>query len=228
MKIQINDKTKAIRYICIAVHFCLTFLFERLFYREAIPGVLPSAVPKNNSISDGTEQAVDYLISKIFALILIALLWKLLFAVFQKRIDRKVLIVFGSVFLFLVVFQFFFWVPEYFFLVSDNCTSLASSIRFIPTYWHHIFTGCLYSAALMVAPFPFTIAVLQPLAFSCVLGYISTNTKIKLPILLIFLFPFTMFIAKNPYRNAFYGILCMFYFAYLIVGYFDKSMLEKE
>lgn len=220
-------RTKIIKYSIITLHFLLSFFFEKMFYRTTLSDVLPTEIEINNSISAETERIMTYCISKLFCLIILYLFWSLVFSIIQKRIPMKKVVFFGAVFIGLLIFQFYLW-ASLFDLVVDNYTVLAYAVRFLPYYWHHIFTGCLYSGILMIFPNVFSIAFFQSLAFISVLGYISISTKIKTPLLLIFLLPYTLTVVSNPYRNCLYTILCMFYFSYLIAGYLKKEKYQNN
>ena len=144
-----NNKTKILKYSFVALHFVLTFFFERLFYRTTLMDILPPEIPISNAISEKAENILCYLISKLFCLIILYLFWTLIFAVFQKRIATKDVVLFGITFAGILLLQFILW-KETFSAEVDNYITLGYSVRFLPYYWHHVFTGCVYSAVMMI------------------------------------------------------------------------------
>ena len=200
-----------------AVHFLLSFLYERciLQFDSGRDIVLP--IPRNNIISDNAERIMAYAISKLFAAVFIFFLWRLLFWVIdnwkKKRNIRFFLILFAACLTMAVLL----W-PLTFYASSDNYITYSFARRFWPEYWHGAYTGFLYAALLMVVPNVVFIGVFQLIFGFFVLGYLY-NRIVDSPVLqgkgrygvfLVLIIPRTYALFTDPYRTEPYALLCMF------------------
>ncbi|WP_028234368.1 hypothetical protein [Pseudobutyrivibrio sp. MD2005] len=227
MKIQIDNKKKT---IIIAIHILLTFLFERLIFVFSWDNILfRTTQPKNYILGDKTEMIMVYILSKICSIVIIVLLWKLIFLIKEKRIRKDVIKCFGSIFLVGLIIGVIVF-PDNFGMEVDNYGVYALAIRFLPTYWHSIYTGIIYAGCLMVLPNPISIFIFQWLLLIVVIAYIyngiselTNGNSIKYIPLVLLLVPETYELVFNAYRNNYYTIICMFYFSYIFFYFQNKK-----
>lgn len=202
-----------------AIHFVLTFFFERINFIFTNNWDVFVEVARKESVSDLAENVIVYCLSKLWALIIIYLIWKLFFAIIHKKIALN------AVILFLIIYLFgaFVGLLNYPNLVSiDNYATYSYAIRFLPTYWHSIYTGALYAGCMMVLPHPFSIYLFCWLAFVGVVAYLYCNindvfhgSNFRFLVLIFFVLPETYKMIIDPYRSCIYATLCLFYYAHI-------------
>ncbi len=217
------------RYLFPAVHFLLSFLYERciLVFDSGRDIVLPIA--RNNIISDRAERIIAYIFSKIFAAVIIFFLWHLLFWIvenWRKKKNVKFFLLFFGICLIGVVLL---W-PVPFAKSGDNYITYSFARRFWPEYWHSAYSGFLYAAMLMVVPHPVFISVFQMLFGVFVLGYLY-NRIVDSPVLqgkgkywvfFVFLMPKVYTLFTDSYRTEQYALLCMFAVAMTAMDVVDQ------
>lgn len=220
---------KALEYIIPIIHFLLTFILERKCFVFSGNWDFVNEIPRNDYISDTAEMVIVYILSKICAAIIIILLWKLIFGVINRRITKSIVILFGVIYLLGLIVGLFLY-PTYFSLSIDNFTNYAMAIRFLPTYWQSVYTGVVYGGCMMIIPHPFGIFAFQWMAFVAVVAYVYAGVErlfsgknVKYLTLLLFLLPETYYMVFDAYRNNYYAMLCLFYFAYLIFTLRDRE-----
>lgn len=212
-----------IKSICPALHFLLTFLFERrVFYFDHNFDFLDT-MALSSLFSDKFELIMAYIITKLISLILIILLWKLFFAIIDRTVPLKTTIIFSSVFIVGLVIILILW-PNFTLYNIDNYMLYAYAVRFVPEYWHSIYSGCFMGACLMVFPHPFTINVIEWLWFVSIMGYIYHRIggssvlphKLKHIVIVFFILPFIHIAVTDPYRSELYAMFSFFFFALII------------
>ena len=223
------------RYFISGLHILLTFLIERFnFYFSWDNITFRTAIPIDNFISDKAEMALTYIVSKLIAIILILLFWRLVFSIIDKNIDLDILKIFGGIFVCGLVIGLFLY-PTDFGIEIDNYATLAQSIRFLPTYWHSIYTGALYAGIIMAFGHPFFIFVVQWALYVvaiagiyCLVSRMTNGSYIKYFSLLFFIIPDNYEIIFDAYRNNWYTILCLLYFTYVLRAVFSQQIGLKE
>lgn len=210
-----------IEKMVIMAHFLLTFFLERTCFVFKDNFSFVNEIARNNYVSDKFEMFLVYLLSKLCAAIFIAFFWRIVFGIIKKRIPGKTALLFGFVFLIGVAIGWCQY-PNMFSLAIDNYTTYAQAIRFVPTYWQSVYTGVVYAGSMMVVPHPFAIYLFQWLLFVGVVGYIyngvekTFNSKnLKYLTLLLFFLPESYYLVFDAYRNNYFAMLCLFYFAYI-------------
>ncbi len=230
-----NKKLKInIQFIISAIHIALTFLFERAIFFFSWDNIsFKTTIPLNYYIGDKTEMVLTYLISKAFACIIIILLWKLIFEIINKKISLRIMGVFGAIFVIGLLIGLVVY-PDLFGMEVDNYENFGMAIRFLPTYWHSIYTGALYAGCMMTIPHPVSIFLFQWLLFIVITAYIyiginSLNLEkgFKNILFLIFLIPESYELIFNAYRNNYYTLICVFYFSFLFFAYIGKKTIRK-
>ena len=218
------------RYLFPLVHFLLSFWYERriLLFGSGRDIVLP--IPRNQVISDAAERVLGYVISKLFAAVLIFFLWSLFFWVVRNWRVKKNIRFFLVFFAVCLTGVLILW-PFPFIASVDNHITYSFARRFWPEYWHSAYTGFLYAAALMVVPSPAFITVLQLIFGFFVLGYLY-NRIVDSPVLqgrgkwfvfLIFLMPGTYTLFTDSYRTEPYALLCTFAVAMTAMDVVDQK-----
>ena len=216
-------------------HIIASFFYERsFFHRDTNLSVLFS-VPIGNSVSNSVEFYITYTVSKLFSMVLIWFLWKLFFGIIQKKVPSRIVAIFGILFAVFCFIGLIMWPQS---LIgdgtSDHLVTYLYAKSFVPYYWHSIFTGCLYSAFLMVAPTAFSIPVLQCLSLFVTLGYIYwiierytlKTGRFKWAKYLTFtalISPQFIDLYTNSWRNCFYAILALLFY-----GIVFETILLKE
>lgn len=218
-------------------HFILTFIWDRRFFVYIDNwDCWYTDVRNSGVISDINETRLVYLLSRIFAFFIICLIWKIVFFVMDGNVLREDLVLLSAVFCIgLICIAFIFPnIPE---IGLDNYTNYLMARRFLPTYWHSIYTGALYGGCLMIIPHPFGIHIFQWLFLFCSTGYIYLkirefygDTMIRYVPLLLLLLPESYYLAFIPYRNNYFTILVMLYISYLFfrVKRKDPVVTKKE
>ena len=210
----LNTKGK---HIFPLIHFLLSFFYERCILIFGLDRDIILSIPRNFVISDTGERGLGYVLSKLFALVMIFFLWNLLFWVIRAWRTRKNLRFFLLFFLLGCAGLLLLW-PEPFAASQDNFITYSYAIRFWPEYWHSAYTSCVYAAMLMVVPHPVFLTIFQWLFAVFVLGYLY-NRILDSPVLkgrgrfgvfLVFLMPGVYTLFTNPYRTELYALLCMF------------------
>ena len=172
-----NRSLNTIKYIIMAIHAVLTFLFSKIVYRNI--GYIPSGTkPIKEIVSLNTEIIIAYIFSEIFALIIIFCLWTLVFHVIQNF--NKSYLIFVVLYLVGTIFLFILW-PEVFTYrnmhMNDNLTTYASALRLTPDYWHSFYLSIVYAASMLVIPAKFSISLFQWSTFMFALAYIYYKAK---------------------------------------------------
>ncbi|MCM1193813.1 MAG: hypothetical protein NC123_05515 [Butyrivibrio sp.] len=205
------------RYVLPIIHFLLSFLYERSIFLFEEDRDIVLSVPRNYIISDAGERILGYVISKLFAAVLIFFLWHLLFWMIENWKLKKNLRFFLIFFVICLAGVLLLW-PNPFTASDDNYITYSYAIRFWPEYWHSAYTSCLYAAMLMVAPIPVFITVFQLIFGVFVVGYLYNRIadspvlkgKGRYCVFLVFLMPGVYALFTNAYRTELYALLCMF------------------
>lgn len=210
----LNTKGK---YIFPLIHFLLSFFYERSILIFGLDRDIILSIPRNFVISDTGERVLGYVLSKLFALVMIFFLWNLLFWMIRAWRTRKNLLFFLFFSLVGCAGLLLLW-PEPFAASQDNFITYSYAIRFWPEYWHSAYTSCIYAAMLMVVPHPVFLTIFQWFFAVFILGYLY-NRILDSPVLkgrgkygvfLVFLMPGVYTLFTNPYRTELYALLCMF------------------
>lgn len=224
---------KILEYALPAIHFILTFFLERKLFVFSGNFDFVNEIARNDYISDKAEMVIVYILSKLVAAIIIWLIWKFIFNVIKGRIDKKPVILFGIIFLIGAVMGLFY-TPAMTSAPIDDYTTYSMAIRFLPTYWQSIYTGVAYAASMMLFPHPFGLFLIKWLAFTATVGYIYIGMEktfvgknYKYAALIFFFLPESYSIVFEFYRNNYYAILCLFYFAYLVFTLRNKEKAFK-
>lgn len=218
------------RYLFPMIHFLLSFLYERSIFLFGSGRDIVLPIPRNNIISDAAERVMGYVISKLFAAVLIFFLWHLIFWVIDNWKVRKNIRFFLLLFAICLTGVLLLW-PNPFVISLDNCITYSFARRFWPEYWHGAYTGFLYAAMLMVAPHPVFITVLQLIFAFFVMGYLYNRIedspmlqgKGKYSIFFVFLMPGVYTLFTNSYRTEQYALLCMFAVAMTAMDIVDRK-----
>lgn len=221
---------KTVRYLLPIIHFILSFVYERSFLIFNAEDGVRMAIPRSDFYSDKAEHIVAYVISKIFAAMLIFLVWKLLFYVCDHFKDKAVKV---GLCVFIVLFVVFgvFLLTDVNLRSDDNYISYAYALRLWPEYWHSAYLSTLYAGMMMVFPNPAAIGVIQWLGLSAVIGYAFNRIdkspvlkgRFKWLILLIFVLPNSYILVVDPYRTELYAIICMFFSSLLVMDFVDQK-----
>ena len=217
------------------IYFFLTFFLERISFSFSWNNVaFRTSIPMNQVIGDKTEMVMTYVISKMFAALILVVAWKIILAIRGRYLQKKDMWLFFAIFIVGLIIGTMLYPDSMGFEVDNYCT-YAMATRFLPTYWHSIYTGAFYAACLMVIPHPIGIFIIQWLFFISVVAYIYTGVakmvsggRLKYLVFVIFALPETYDLIFNAYRNNLYTIVCLFYFSYIFFAYADKKLITKN
>lgn len=227
-----KEKKFKIRYLFPIIHFLLTFLNERIVLLWNDGEAVHFSVPLNNTFSYEFEKWMCYGISKIYALVIILIIWKLIFSIADKVIDKETVTVFGIILVVMLALAIIQW-PDNFVRGGDNYIPYSYSLRLVPEYWHSIYLSCLFTASYMVFPHTISITLLQVFFFVCPIGYLYYRIKnssefgklkwIRFLLLPMFLFRDTYVVSTNPER-AEYNACFLFFFISIVA----MDIIEKK
>lgn len=220
-------------YIIPSVHFLLSFIYERFYFKFNEFSVCYTEAVNPNVISDRAEYVLTYVLTKLCGAIIIFLFWRLMFAIFRKEIKAVHTILFGIIYVITGV-VLLLSLPDSFGQSIDNYITYAYATRFIPFYWHHIFTGCIYGGILQAFPHVFAIGLVQLAAVVSVVGYIFIRLEkcfqnkkwISWTVLGIFALPETYVLITNPYRIVIYTIFCLLFMAIILLDGYEQRELS--
>lgn len=218
------------RYMLPAMHFLLSFLYERSIFLFKPDEDFVLSIPRNHIISDAAERILGYGISKLFAAAMIFFIWHLVFWMIDNWRTKKNIRYFLLFFVVCLAGVLLLW-PDPFIASTDNYITYSYAIRFWPEYWHSAYTSCIYAAMLMVVPSPVFISVLQLIFGFFVLGYLYNRIadspvlqgKGKYCVFLVFLMPGVYTLFTNAYRTELYALLCMFAVAMTAMDVVDRK-----
>ncbi|MBO6129211.1 MAG: hypothetical protein J6P79_09985 [Pseudobutyrivibrio sp.] len=227
---------KNVRAIIPALHILLTFILERLIFSFSWDNLefKTSIARTDYFISDKAEMIITYILSKLVAVIIILLVWKLVFCLIDRKISKEIIRLFGIIYLVGLLVGVFLY-PAIFGLEVDNYANYALAVRFLPTYWHSIFTGAVYAGCMMVIPHPIAIFLVQWSCFVATIAFIykgvndiTGGSKAKYGSLLFFVMPWTYEVVCDAYRNDYYTILCLFYFSFIFFAFKSGKGLNRQ
>ena len=225
---------RKLKYFLPILHIIASFFYERLILDFSLDYSVVLSIAKGG-VSDRFEMVLTYTISKIIACIFIIYLWKLFFYIVEKGYRVKCI---RSFIVFYLVGLFIYMVcwPETFLHSQDNLITYAYAVKLAPEYWHSMYSGCIYTASMMVAPFAIMINVLQWTGFVCGLGYLylrlSESTVItgkkKILIFVLMLIPDTYLLVGDAYRTEQYSVLLIFYMSLIVMDIIDKRIRPSK
>lgn len=203
------------------IHFLLSFMWERFAFTYSDVWIyFNTKVRDENVITNQGEMILVWLLSRIFSLLIIWVIWKAIFYVWDGNVRKNDIVILGTIFLIGSTIAVFLY-PDSLGMEIDNYANYLMAIRFRPTYWQSIYTGALYAGSMMVLPHPIAISFVQWVLFWETISYIflnirkfCDNTMLEYLPLVLFILPESYMIAYNSYRNDYYTILLLFYISY--------------
>lgn len=224
------DKIKSrYRIILPIIHFLASFIYERRILIFELDRDVVLSISKSEFPSDNTERIIGYVFAKVFALVFIFFLWKLLFFVIdnKKKCYVKVFTVVGVLGGIVSAFN---W-PYQFLQSEDNVITFSYALRFWPEYWHSAYSSFIHTACMMVIPFPFFIGVFQFVFFIFVMGYAykriyESRVLPKWGRFLLFAFilmPGLFTLISDSYRTEIYTLFCMYVLTRILMDIVDQK-----
>lgn len=224
------------KWILPVLHFIATFIFEKIVLIPERAEEVFFSVPLNETFSVRFEQIMCYAFSKIMAMVIIFFLWKLLFCFFDRKIDKEVKILFGTLMAVSVLQTVILW-PGVFEAGGDNFIPFSYAIRLMPEYWHGFYLTCLYVASIMVFPHAISINVLQTILFVAAIGYVYNrikqsevikNTKwIRFLTLPMFFFADSFTVATNPERAEYNASLTLIFVSIILFDIIEQKKRNR-
>ena len=182
-------------------------------------------VVPGNHISFESEQIMFFVLSKLCGICLIYVLWNLIFYICVKKKIHIVLLLLVGTILILILY------PNNYVLEVDNLMLFMNSISYYPDYWQSIYIGVWYNACLMVCRDSLILPLVQTWLFIGAVCYLAEKSKERwgkvaglVPYVLLIL-PEVVIICANPYRNAVYVVLGIWYYTML---FFSIANKEKQ
>ena len=221
----LSDKAARILVFALAgTHFLASFLYE---------SVLFTAPDFTGNPVDRFGSALTYIVAKILGALFIYLFWHTLIRALRGGFPKS------GVIAFLVLFAATFVIavsvyPAMYEYEIDDLIIYYNATQYIPLYWHHYLTGCVYAASYMLFPHPLILPLVQ-CAFFC--GLIASifarlNTRFGFkrawPALLLFAVPASYYIGLSPYRNCLFTILCLYVFSEILFLFIDGNAPSRK
>lgn len=217
--------TKKIWTGCMPViHVIVSLIWEALNKPSAqgYPFEMMKVAPGEH-ISFFMEQFIFCVLSKIAGICMIFVLWNLAYHMFsKKKIHIMLLLLVGTIVIVLLY-------PNNYLLETDNLMLYANSVLYYPDYWQSIYIGIWYNACLMVFRDSLILPLIQTWLFIGGICYLADECKKHwgkaaglVPYVLLIL-PETITVCANPYRNAVYVVLGIWYYAMLYFSVLDKK-----
>ncbi len=221
------------KYVLPIIHFILSFFYERKIFIFEYDKSPIATIAMNNIISDKAERIIGYFFAKIFAAVFILFLWEILFYVIKniRKLYVDILLVLacaGGVLIFCL------W-PATFAASADNYITFTYALRFWPEYWHSIYTSFIYSACMMVLPFPIFISVFQWIFACFTMSYIfiriRENTVLqkggRFLIFVLFLMPRAYTLFTDSYRTEIYTWFCVLMISKFLLDLIENRKMDK-
>ena len=217
-----------VRYVITILHIICSFLWRGLIFKNV--GVNPSGtIAISNAISDRTEIILTYILSELFACVLIFLFWKLAFhLLFNYKKQYTLFLIIFAVGGLCVLFAWpeAFAGPDY---LSDNLVTFSCAVRLTPDYWHSAYTGIIYAAAMLMMPLSCSVTLVQWGFFVFLSAYIferigKSAGKLRYLVLLMYVFPNSPEIMTYSHRMCQYVIVLTLFCAMIL---FDLLNSEK-
>lgn len=219
MKDGLEKKHKlSLEILLPCIHFLSSFFYEWTILQWKPEKITVTARAKDLTYSDTFERVMEYGLAKLFAALIIFLLWKMVFYFIHNFRKDKELIFFALLFLFGTACFAVTW-PNLFYYDVDNYITYTYAIRLYPEYWHNAYTSILYTASFMTVPHPFAICFLQWTLFFFNMVYAYKRLKnspcmrrFTWPfLLLVFIVPRVLLLINDPYRTELYSLVCIYY-----------------
>ncbi len=204
-------------YIITLIHIILSFIWEKSVFVNV--GINPSGTKAvSNFLSDKAEQTVTYILTHLFAAVMIYFTWKLILFICSEF--KKEYILFIVLFIVGALFILVSW-PEVLTGAAgfdDNLVTYSCGVRLTPDYWHGVYSSIVYAAMLLVCPVNFFITLFQWGLFLFVIAYIFERLNgvgylRGYLTFLIFLLPAALYLASNGHRMYQFTILVILYTA---------------
>ncbi len=237
MKSRLYSRKNIIRFWLPLVHFVASFFYEGTLIHFDLDRKIVAAFPENDFMSLSAERVLGYIIAKVFAGIMIYLLWTLIYYMVDHFLKERYIRMFLLIFFVGIGVLAFCW-PESFTRSGDNLITYSYALRLFPEYWHSAYTSLVYLACMMVFPSPFAINVMQWLMFVFCIGYVYSRLKgmeklgpdAKWIIFLIFLVPDTFILMSDSYRTELYALVCMYFVSLILLDFIEgrkRNILDR-
>lgn len=214
------NKIRKSGVIIATIHILLSLGYEFWIYKN-----MDYPYDVLNTVREGVlsltgERIVFFIISKLVGSLLIFFIWQVAVGIYEQKKKKLAILLLIAIVFAIVIY------PGNYLMEVDNLLVYVESINYFPDYWQSYLTGVIYNACLMVLRHSLSISIIQNCFFVGGIWYLSKKVLERwgrrvawLPYLLL-LFPEAYEIGLNPYRNDFYAIFCIWFFALL---FFDWS-----
>jgi len=217
-KNALSDQAARILVFALAgAHIIASFFYE---------SVLFSAPDFSGAAIDRFGSALTYVVAKLLGALLIYLFWRTLVRALRGGFPKSGVIAFLVLFAATLVIAVSVYPAMYEYEIDDLIVYY-NATQYVPLYWHHYLTGCVYAASYMLFPHPLILPLVQ-CAFFCGLIasvfarlYTRFGGKRAWPALLLFAVPASYYIGLSPYRNCLYTVLCLYVFAEVLFLFVD-------
>ena len=159
------------------IHFLLSFMWERFAFTYSDVWIYFNTKVRNeNVITNQGEMILVWLLSRIFSLLIIWIIWKAIFYVLDGNVRKNDIVILGTILLMGSTIAVLLY-PNSLGMEIDNYANYLMAMRFRPTYWQSIYTGALYAGSMMVLPHPIAISLIQWLLFWKTISYIYLKIR---------------------------------------------------
>ncbi len=224
-KTTLSDKAARILVFALAgVHIFASFLYESVLFTG--PDFSGAAIDRFGS-------ALAYIVAKLLGALLIYLFWHTLVRALRGGFPKSGVIAFLVLFAGTLAIAVSVYPAMYEYEI-DDLIIYYNATQYVPLYWHHYLTGCVYAASYMLLPHPVILPVIQCALFSGLIAsifarlHIRFGTKRAWPALLLFAVPASYYIGLSPYRNCLFTILCLYVFSEILFLFVDGRAPSRK
>lgn len=225
MKKSLSDRTARILAFALAgVHILASFLYE---------SVLFSAPDFTGAPIDRFGSVLAFVVAKLLGALLICLFWRTLVRALRGGFSKAGVVAFLVLFAAALVIAVSVY-PDMYEYEIDDLIVYYNATQYVPLYWHHYLTGCVYAASYMLFPHPLVLPLVQAALFCGLIASVFARLYARFggrrawPALLLFAVPASYYIGLSPYRNCLFTILCLYVFSEVLFLFVDGRAPSKK
>lgn len=218
---------KAVLWSVIVIHSFMGLLYWISHMRTKEIGV-PVAYGEK-CLSNRAELIMCMCVATVLGVIIISFLWHGIWYGVRYAKKELFIVIFISVAMAILI------TPFNYSLEIDNAGLYAYAVRGLADYWNGFYQTMIYQSCLIAFYHPASLTAFQVASFLCVILYLQKRIyrlygkKWDKLIWLVLLFPSTLEVMVNPYRNNINTIIDLMIVGFLVLDYLEKKeRLKKE
>jgi hypothetical protein len=174
-----------------------------------------------------------YALAKVLGALLIYLFWRTLIRALRGGFPKPGVIAFLVLFAAALIAIVALYPAMYEYEVDDLIVYY-NATQYVPLYWHHYLTGCVYAASYLLFPHPIVLPIVQSALFSGLVASVFARLYSRFggrrawPAFLLIVAPASYYLALSPYRNCLFTILCLYVFSELLFLFVDGRAPDRK